>query len=145
MDWIPRLDPSSQSYYYFSPSSGVTTWDRPLNYAPSCDDYEEKWDEVNEAPYFYDKVQGVSQWEQPACFRDIAVGAKGALPPSDVFTSKPKIRRSVDQGSTPRYPTCAECRASNPTCEEDMEKLGTYYCARCWEDYEGRAAEKKKG
>ena len=34
------------------------------------------------------------------------------------------------------WPTCKTCGASNPTCEEDLEKPGTYYCARCWDVYE---------
>lgn len=56
--WVPRLDPESGYYYYFQASSGVTTWDRPLDYEPRRDDFEERWDEMNEAPYYYDKVLG---------------------------------------------------------------------------------------
>lgn len=117
-DWVSQLDPNSHAYYYFSPSSGVTTWDRPTNYVPQCSDYEERWDEVNEAPYYYDKVQAVSQWEKPSCFGDLAASVRGVMAAPDAFKSKPKVRRSVDEGSTPCYPTCAECLATNPTCEE---------------------------
>ena len=42
--WVPRLDPTSGYYYYFCAANGVTTWDRPLDYVPTREDYEERWD-----------------------------------------------------------------------------------------------------
>ena len=103
---------------------------------------------MNEAPYYYDKVLGQSQWDMPDCLKQLP--SQGGPPPGkpdkpDAFSSRPKLGRSIDASSTltssstssPQpWPTCKTCGASNPTCEEDLEKPGTYYCARCWDVYE---------
>jgi len=75
-----KLDPSSSCYYYVSHSTGLSSWEVPVDFEFLPKHFNVESDQNSQQEYYVNKLTDVSSWEKPLCMMadDVLVST---LPP----------------------------------------------------------------
>ncbi|GMH49405.1 hypothetical protein TL16_g00508 [Triparma laevis f. inornata] len=103
--WEARWDAGTQKFYYFNATTDESEWDRPVDYVPRKEDFEERADPSSGRPYWFDKTTEQSQWERPSSWGREPI-TSDFTECTDEATGRVYYMNNITQEATWERPAC---------------------------------------